>query len=671
MEFEQAIYTRGTGLLYETGIGIGLGIVAASRNEREFVESCRRIGSNFKSEWSEQTAQFAIYDNKLDTYVGVGISPAVNRDGGGANFLCHIFVPVKDEGNQEVFNRPEKYYIDYPFIKTPVKRSRLDRVDLSSFQGISEGNYRRILEKYHLDSKRLAYFLYKIFPVMFMEKNLLLIVIDEEQWGEKEHPDIAKEMTGLANYLAPGEQDSGLAYRKRLSYSVHAKRNIFVANIAYSSDEDLYTENRFYLGREPDETAPEIYSYLAQKALESLSAYKCALCEILDNKIENISSRKLYEGFFRWKLDTGKRVVKNEIPYQMDTMIKMAKDDPKDGEMFIKYILQADDLTIRDLRIIWKEFLVPELAHESKLDKIQDSAERLLVQIYEKNKKWYYRILWTIPKDPRSNIIKDLYSQNEAYIRGHFEEIQTFEEYWDAIELYSCLNGNKQYEEFVKQLDIAKMIPEQIRDFVLLCFKDSDMDTEARSQIRKYIWSCKLDIPSKLFCSWAFDLQQYSIWEDITIGDIGQYEKVKAAIEDTPHLHKIENEPLKDKRNRKAEWNRGCYCFWKQFSESEDNDLSDIYQDTLDFLNYLTDFIMEKLDLKQENLEQSNVEEKKLMRTVQELKKKVSRIERRVREIEDVLQKMGKEQEQSDPSTDYQDAEKVPEYLTPNPEWYK
>ncbi len=608
MEFEQAIYTRGNNLLFEPDLDIGLGIVASSKMDRQFVMQCKRIGGNFKSERTEETVQFVIYSEGFHSYVGVSLRPALNEDGGGANIECRIFVPAENEKGkaEERLGKPESYYIDYHSVNTFAVDGRLERVELPQGSSPVKRNCRNIINKYFTEPKKLAYFLYKMYPILFAEKRFLLILLDADQWKEELFT-IAGEITSLANYLAPVNPDGGIEYRKRLSYSVNAEKNMGIASIAYSADESLSHENCLYLGKELDENIPEVYLALAQKATESVCKYQKFIDEILDDKAENITSKKMQEGYFWWKLSNEEKVPRNEIPFRIEELVEQAAKDQNEEKLFIKYILLADDLETGELRTIWDKFICPGFCDRPKSQEIIDLMEHMILQMYERSRKGYRHFLTDIPGDIQFDIMFRIFLRNDSCIRKHFETIQSFEEYWDALKLYNCLNSNEKYINYIQQCSFAREIPEGIRKDFFYTLRISAIDKKEGLRALKIMWR-KIqqdDICSMLFCSLAFGKQGYSIWDAIGIGDLERYEKIRSRIKEKPYFSSIEEEQLKDGGRRKAELNRVCYGLWKLVVEQKRYNLNglenfepiEFYEEKEEFFNQLEGIVKKRAEV--------------------------------------------------------------------------
>ena len=151
-----------------------------------------------------------------------------------------------DSGGQN----PGDYYLEYPFQAQVEKKADLPQLELQP--DLNRECYEEKLRTYFPEKRKLAYFLYKLFPILFSEKNQLLIVLDQQYHKEQEWAVIAREVTWLASMLAPGDGVQAGEYRKRLSYGVYVHKNAKNVNLVYSDNENLNTE-RFYLDCSIDE----------------------------------------------------------------------------------------------------------------------------------------------------------------------------------------------------------------------------------------------------------------------------------------------------------------------------------------------------------------------------------------------------------------------------------
>lgn len=588
MKFEQAFYTRGYDLINESGTG--LGILASSNLEQAFLESCMGIGSMFDTERSDETAQFVVYSDIFQTFVGVGVSPATNADGGNVNKLCHMFVPIQEGDDLQRFLQPENYYLDYPFLRNMEKRRELEAVELAPCMDIR--NYHDILKKYKMDKQKLAYFLYELFPILFGEKNLLLIVLDNTEYRKEDYAMVAREMTWLASLLVPGKEYAS-DYRKELSYSVYSTRNMCrVAHIAYLDEENLSkiegesgNYNGFFLGRRAEIEIPELYYVLAEKGLESQQEYLATIDTILEGKKERkIGSGKLQEAYFCWKLSNGEAIQRQELPWQMIDLIERASCNLEYRDILIKCILMSFNFTGNELINIWRKIIQPELDGEMKMKKLDTVIERMLVLMYPKNENNYMRFIEKIPDSLCSVILEHLYLQEGSCIQKHLDTIQTIDEFCQMSKLYCGICEIQKYKtqmrQIVDKIKDEEEIPKKIRlwvpDYLIYLINEKE---ETIKKYQEALWKkCEDDLPSKLFCAWLFKNNRYSIWTEILFGDMKQYEEIFQELERVSKYRFMKEEPLQISEStvgkwKQAELNRACYCLWKQVVKQSDCDV--------------------------------------------------------------------------------------------------
>lgn len=174
MKFEQAFYTRDSDQLNQKEPG--LGIRASSNPDSRFLKGCMDVGGALNTENSDQMAQLVYYSDYFQNFVGIGISRAHYPDGGNRNKLCHLFVPMQEAAEGGGLD-PCEYDLDYPFQDQVEKKCELPQITLQPC--LNMGCYTDRLNTYFSDKKKLAEFLYRLFPVLFSEKNQLQIVLDQ------------------------------------------------------------------------------------------------------------------------------------------------------------------------------------------------------------------------------------------------------------------------------------------------------------------------------------------------------------------------------------------------------------------------------------------------------------------------------------------------------------
>lgn len=591
MRFEQAFYTRGPELLNTRDVG--LGISASSNLEDSFIKKCMSIGGKFDAEGSEEMAEFVLYSEEFKSFVGIGLSPSYDFSESKIDMICHLFIPVEEGSKVQRLCSPEKYYLLYPFKDNVKKRSDLEQVELASC--FSDSDYQSILRKYHFDQKKLAYFLYKLYPILFNEKNQLLIVLNNEYY--KKYSEIAREITWLASCLVPKAGEQSVPYRKRLSYGVYSQRNISRVNIAYSEKEELHN-NRFYLNKETKEEIPELYFTLAQKALKSQQLYLEFIDQMLESAIEKeINSDNLLIMYLLWKLEQKQEISKPS--FSIEPLIRKAKNNPKYKNKLSLYILLADELSEQELSNLWNTIISPPLyTTESEKDNIYNALKRIIVLMYDINKKKYKTFIEQLPENSSKEILEDLYALEDSCIKKHLNEIKNMKELLNTAQLYYRLGEIQDYSERIKNIssNLDKIKFPQIQNkFSVYLSALPHMNSERHSMSQTDIWNtCGDDISARIFCSQIFGLEKYSIWSVVSFLDIGQYQKIYYKLEKEKDGNFIETTQLKAVEMEKANFNRSCYCLWKQIVIQKKCDLQEINKFDLNkYFHEVTNFLDE------------------------------------------------------------------------------
>lgn len=434
MKFEQAFYTRGTDLLNQKKEG--LGIAAASKTDYDFLNKSMSVGSKFNTEDSKELAEFVLYSDRFQAFVGVGVSRAYNTDGGAGNKLCHMYIPMESN------DTPEAYYLNYPFRAEVEKGEELDVVEL--LPCLCEDDFSEILEKYEFDQEKLAYFLYKLYPIFFEEKNLLLMVLDENRYEKSKFSEMARELTWLASYLVPAFEKEACKYRKRLSYSVNSTNNFKIVNLAFTSDASLY-ENRFFMGKTSDEEIPQVYYALAEYALRSYAEFTKLLQELQDCKLEKtLDSRTLQLHYINWKVNNRISITWDEVPLN-----GFALRQNIGNAVYRKFLFQCihvlEDASENELKKIWNYIIRPCFDEKSKQE--QDNvalAVSKIIRIAYQNAFHYKIFLQNIPENYQQVIMEKIYDET-SYIQEDIANISNKNACKEAIALYQALCKNESF----------------------------------------------------------------------------------------------------------------------------------------------------------------------------------------------------------------------------------
>lgn len=523
MKFEQAFYTRGIDLINNEG-SIGLGIAASSNRDPQFIAKCMEVGSKFNTERTEdveKTAEFVMYSEAFEKFIGIGVSPAPNREGGDVNKLVHMYIP------ETASDQSEEYYLPYKFWQNVEKKSDLGTVEIESC--LKKSDFMQILKKYNFDRDKLAKFLWRMISVIYGKENLLLIVLDENRYEKGEFSAIARELTWLASCLIPECGDT-LLRRKRLSYAVYSRENISVANLAYVTDETLHT-NRFFLNGQNTEEVPELCYVLAENALHSYQAYLEFVAELQKNRIEeNIDTTNLLIMFLQWKLNQGNiSIQKQDIPISVNALVHYAGCKNEYRSLLYKCVIALNFISKKDLKKIWEKICwAIKKPQEQENQECFLSVKKIIRLFYGIDKKKYQSCLGELPGDIRKKVIEELYTEEDSCIQKELMHISSIEEWIETFEFYSDLHENAVFLS-------------QMKDAISGYYFDMDEDKRAYFQS---IFAA-LDEQTVSDLSWDMlikrkiaDCFQTDAFADFVDKEIGRMEKRYVALYFTQFLKK-------------------------------------------------------------------------------------------------------------------------------------
>lgn len=456
MKFEQAFYTRGMHQL--SRYKQGLGICAASNLSMEFMDKCLRVGAPLNTEHTVRTAQFVFFDETFEAFVGVGISPPLNNDGGVVNKLCHLIIPENTAANCE----PEEYYLVYPFDRAVEEGALLEKIEISPVLSLSD--YEKVRNRYFENSDKLAEFLYCLFPCVMGEENRLIIVLDNEKHEEDAYSVVARELTWLASYLMIGSGEELRRFRRNLSYGVYTTENTSLVRLIYT-DTDTLGNRCFYLDRPVETEVPEIYKLMAKKAFVSLNEFKNWTDELLKlRQGRNLRSEHLLMMYIRWKLQNKIRVDEAELPVAVNMLTYQAQDSEWSRRFLLEYVSQMSNMDNRMMINVWERNIAPEMQRYEELmpedqTRLIDATECLVGMMFTKNKKNYNLLLKKLPEKQGAEVQKKLLLQENSPVREDIEAIDINDingrnSFCSVVDRYKLLWQDEDFQRlFLKQLE--------------------------------------------------------------------------------------------------------------------------------------------------------------------------------------------------------------------------
>lgn len=491
MKFDQAFYTWGKNQLSRHKEG--LGICASSCMDSDFLDSCLAIGSGFFPERSEETSEFVIYDPGIRRYVGVAISPRADGGDGRVNFLCHFFIPCETEENPD----PGEYLLKYPFRRDVEDREKIGVWDSEDCKE-SDFDFKGILETYGLKEEKLAMLLQTAWPCMFGEVSGINIIFDKERRRGDLDLKAAREITWLLSTMAPGMESVLAKCRRNLSYGVRTKENKNAARILYS-EEPTGNGQMFFLDGENDrQDVLPVFMYMAELAQRSVDDYRTFTEELLNiRKSGKFRCIQLSVVFLRWKLLHGQYVSKEDVARDINDILNAALSSQWERAFMEDYLLQAKDLGLQDISVLWKRFVIPMLRKydnvlETGDSRILDVTIRFLKMTWTLNREGYDFLFSDLSDNYKEVIAEKLYEEPDSIIRKKLEEISSCEDLFGFLSMYRsiCQKDDVRREMF----DISKQIYKEAQSeertritTLLLGIEEFREDWEAwiRSRIEK------------------------------------------------------------------------------------------------------------------------------------------------------------------------------------------
>ena len=445
MRFEQAFYTRGSDLLNEKGTG--LGIAAASRTNYKFLQNCMSVGGKFNTERSKEKAEFLVYSDRFSSFISVGVSPAFNEDGGNVNKLCHMYIPT------EISENPADAFIDFDFQSKVERGAQLDVVEKSSY--LDTRDFSLYLNKYGINEEKLAYFLYKLYPVALKEKNLLLVVLEEGK-SEEEIMKTAREVAWMFHCLVPAVGKDAITYRKNLSYAANSRDNISIVNLAFTTDESLFANHRIYLNAVEEIEVPEVYRALAEKAVSSYEEFEQMITSLQESCAGfSMNCENLELMYLQWKAEQKLPIYHDMLPMSMESIIVEANKRKAYRKLLYTLILALDRLTGTDTKMIWNRVMGPvilaNLQDEIDVKCFEAAMLKVLCTMYEEEKDYYLLVLENMKQEVKCSYMELLYNEKFSIVKSHMKGIENVAECEKILNLYDGLYENLEFlEELTK-----------------------------------------------------------------------------------------------------------------------------------------------------------------------------------------------------------------------------
>lgn len=403
MKFGQALYTwRGN---QQSRYESGLGISASSTQDSIVLDNCRILGSDFQPEKTTDTVVFNVYSDRFDAHIGVGISPAKEGGDGRANMLCHFFFPIEKDGCSS-----EMYLLDYPFIQEVHENTVLQDMELQPENYV----YEQVLETYHLDQMKLAELLYKSYQCLFLEKNLLTIVLDKEIHSKEAYQKISREIIWLLHMLIPYAETDRCVHHKYLSYGICSTMNLSAIKFHFT-DEAENAEFVLKMGCPATEAIPEFFMTLASFALEGKVCAQVFLQDLMNQPLPGkLDMAKMELLYLSWKLEHGLYVSERDAEKRIPNVIRQVARSNWHDQFMRTYLRQikSEELDNQQLVIYWKRLVIFWMEKYPKMDADQQQEvigiiEKILIRMQEVNQTNFGHFMMQLLPDIKAQILMD------------------------------------------------------------------------------------------------------------------------------------------------------------------------------------------------------------------------------------------------------------------------
>ena len=446
MRFNQAFHYR--------DINSGLGIYASSDNSEAFKKACEKICEAFVKEDGSRTAEFVCYSNYFRKFVGIGVSPFESKD--KANRLVQIWVP--DEASSD----PSDYYLRYAYDSVCDKSREYTEEEFDPC--ISEENYSEILRKYGFSKAGLAGLLAGAAPIIFGKKERLSIVFPEDRLTDEEKRTAAREIMWLLSVLMPVPEELRGDFGSRLTYCVFSQKNRNRVAVSFVDSEP--ERGQFYrLGycdpesdRSDHEEAganaegkEDLYDALAEKAMESLEAYRTFLGELTDCGLagEEFDGDTLDLMYFCRQLRSGgvTEIQREDLPIEFNTLVAGAMKSKGYCDLLFRVLALPNDLSKMDLAIVHFNILKDEKnVWSTDPGDLRKTAKQAYEEMLESafasgDNRFYNNLLVISDQDLRKEALTDLWQKKgeKSCIAGDLGKIEDIDTFLGRLSTYKVL----------------------------------------------------------------------------------------------------------------------------------------------------------------------------------------------------------------------------------------
>lgn len=382
MRFEQAYYTWSKKLL--SAHQQGLGIVASSLKEPEFLDCCERLAMDIKSGPDGDAARLLYYDLSSGRYTAISCVSCEDGGDGRNNRLCQVIVPG------EKAERFEDYLLDYPFDTQMPKTDTLEAWESDKPREKPDYDVPGILKKYGIGQKKLAGCMHEFYGYLADTEGMLAVTFPKgymQKMGDEAIWRMAAEWMYLFCQMYPACADQG-----RLSYGIYSERNGSKVRIHFTEDGHIAGHEIPVFGKMAEaDNISGMYETLAYKMING--GYREYLEELLDLlPLEEQDVRHLPCAYALQRLREGNAVTEQELGLKLMVLADRARDEEFYKELLYAYLGTAREIKMEQWVFLWTNHMMPELRRGSDRALYVDAIVKMLSDIRGNSPELYAKV---------------------------------------------------------------------------------------------------------------------------------------------------------------------------------------------------------------------------------------------------------------------------------------
>lgn len=438
--WQQHYYTWSTKSLSQNRVG--LGIVAASKNDRDSIRIAENYGAKSEVLREEDvTIERGSFCPEIPGYVRTGATPCVQGADQRNNKFVHIYSTQMEE-----LLYPEQYLTKMDYQVAWDGGSDLKPV-LKKEQKTGRDGALQIIKEYELQG-RLEELFYDVYHCMLAGEKPLSIVDGKRE--EKEFEEYSRKMMILIHYMIPP------VLRKEADYVSYVKEDSQEAHFLFRKEGGLYRfdQNKNRAEKNYALLEKDFYKILADAFVRQGSDFE-SMMDSLQNLLCGLSDKRnqLDKCVFSFMASmAGKEKKKEEFFTSLERLMYWARKD----KILIPAITEATkDLDFHGMNeeelLSYTKLMLTGAGGETK-EMAYEELNRMICYYYEK-KDSRFDLLLAFIKDNNSKVYEKILIKNDTE-HGFTKEIlyrpiEDKEELEAAIRHYSVFLFEEKYRTFV------------------------------------------------------------------------------------------------------------------------------------------------------------------------------------------------------------------------------